>query len=159
MPHLGNQQKRNQQNNNSNIMKKISIITVLLLNALFAFSQITYQYDNLNRLSKVTYQNGTTVSYTYDELGNRTQKTVTQGAAIDSIAVSAIKIWSADGLLYIDAQEVIESIEIYDLTGHLLYRAETVISEIVISGLPQKQVIIVAIRKKDGATEQKKVIL
>jgi len=140
-------------------MKKISIITVLLLNALFAFSQITYQYDNLNRLSKVTYQNGTTVSYTYDELGNRTQKTVTQGAAIDSIAVSAIKIWSADGLLYIDAQEVIESIEIYDLTGHLLYRAETVISEIVISGLPQKQVIIVAIRKKDGATEQKKVIL
>jgi YD repeat-containing protein len=57
-------------------MKKISTITILLLNALFAFSQVTYQYDNLNRLQKVTYPNGTTVDYTYDELGNRISKTV-----------------------------------------------------------------------------------
>jgi YD repeat-containing protein len=57
-------------------MKKITIITVLLLNALFAISQVTYQYDNLNRLSQVAYQSGTTTEYTYDELGNRQTKTV-----------------------------------------------------------------------------------
>jgi len=57
-------------------MKKISIISVFLLNVLFAFSQITYQYDNLNRLTNVNYPNGTSVVYAYDELGNRLNKTV-----------------------------------------------------------------------------------
>jgi len=59
-------------------MKKTSIISVLLLNALFAFSQtVSYQYDNLNRLSVVSYSNGSSITYTYDELGNRTKKVVT----------------------------------------------------------------------------------
>ena len=41
----------------------------------------TYQYDNLNRLIKVTYSNGVTVSYSYDALGNRTSKNVTGNTA------------------------------------------------------------------------------
>jgi YD repeat-containing protein len=57
-------------------MKRILITSALLLNALFAFSQVAYQYDNLNRLQKVTYPNGTTVDYTYDALGNRSSKIV-----------------------------------------------------------------------------------
>jgi YD repeat-containing protein len=57
-------------------MKKILIISALLLNTLFAFSQVKYQYDNLYRLEKVEYPNGTTVEYKYDELGNRQTKTV-----------------------------------------------------------------------------------
>src|SRR3972149_7792610 len=32
---------------------------------------ITYTYDNLNRLTKVDYGNGTTTEYTYDAAGNR----------------------------------------------------------------------------------------
>lgn len=35
-----------------------------------------YQYDNLNRLTQVIYNDGTEVNYTYDDLGNRTQTTV-----------------------------------------------------------------------------------
>jgi YD repeat-containing protein len=58
------------------------------LNALFAVSQTTYQYDNLNRLSKVTYSNGITIDYVYDELGNRTKKTV----AGNSIAVTGVSL-------------------------------------------------------------------
>ena len=44
--------------------------------ALQAFST-TYTYDSLNRLTKVVYDNGVTVTYSYDALGNRTSKKVT----------------------------------------------------------------------------------
>ena len=43
----------------------------------FAQNSTTYTYDNLNRLTKVTYSNGVMVSYSYDALGNRTSKKVT----------------------------------------------------------------------------------
>jgi len=69
-------------------MKKITILSALLLNVLFAYSQITYQYDNLNRLSQVNYPNGTSIVYTFDELGNRLSKTV----GSDIIAVTGISL-------------------------------------------------------------------
>ena len=62
-------------------MKRILLYTLAILFAsLQTFAQ-TYTYDNLNRLTKVVYDNGTTVSYTYDELGNRTSKEVTGATA------------------------------------------------------------------------------
>ena len=57
-------------------MKRILYILALLFATLQTFAQ-TYTYDNLNRLTKVVYDNGVTVSYTYDALGNRTSKKVT----------------------------------------------------------------------------------
>jgi YD repeat-containing protein len=33
---------------------------------------ITYQYDALGRITKVTYDDGSSVEYTYDAAGNRT---------------------------------------------------------------------------------------
>ena len=57
-------------------MKHILYITAILFSCLQAFAQ-TYNYDNLNRLIKVVYGNGTTVTYSYDELGNRLSKKVT----------------------------------------------------------------------------------
>ena len=59
-------------------MKKIYIIAILCLMALCGYSQSTnyYEYDNLNRLVKVTYANGAVVQYTYDAVGNRTKKQV-----------------------------------------------------------------------------------
>lgn len=32
----------------------------------------TYEYDSRGRLKKITYNNGTTVQYSYDAAGNRT---------------------------------------------------------------------------------------
>lgn len=59
-------------------MKKTFTIITLCLMALSGMAQSTntYEYDNLNRLTKVTYANGAVVQYTYDELGNRHTKTV-----------------------------------------------------------------------------------
>lgn len=59
---------------------KIFFCSLLLLAPSFnavAQTTVSYQYDNLNRLTQVTYSDGTVVNYTYDALGNRTSKTVT----------------------------------------------------------------------------------
>jgi YD repeat-containing protein len=37
----------------------------------------TYQYDEDGRLTQVTYSDGTTVVYSYDTMGNRTEVVVT----------------------------------------------------------------------------------
>lgn len=68
-------------------MKRRIIYTLaLVMVALQAFSQ-TYTYDNLNRLTKVVYGNGVTVTYGYDALGNRTSKKVT-GATGTTFTIS-----------------------------------------------------------------------
>ena len=69
-------------------MKRILITTILILNALLAFSQVTYQYDNLNRLSQVTYDNGLTITYAYDELSNRLTKTVSGNIAVTGVSLN-----------------------------------------------------------------------
>lgn len=37
---------------------------------------VTYSYDKLSRLTQVTYGDGTTITYTYDRVGNRISETV-----------------------------------------------------------------------------------
>lgn len=44
-----------------------------------AENKTKYEYDELNRLTKVTYSSGTIVTYTYDDLGNRKTKKVRGG--------------------------------------------------------------------------------
>lgn len=46
-----------------------------------AQTSVSYTYDDLNRLTEVSYSNGVKVKYTYDALGNRTKKTVQSSAA------------------------------------------------------------------------------
>ena len=59
-------------------MKNLITIAILCMLAFGAFAQSTntYEYDTLNRLTKVTYANGAVVQYTYDAVGNRLTKTV-----------------------------------------------------------------------------------
>ncbi|RLB40181.1 MAG: hypothetical protein DRH12_10450 [Deltaproteobacteria bacterium] len=56
--------------------KKKSVIFAFLLCAVCASSAfggtVTYQYDKLNRLTRVEYPNGMIIDYTYDLSGNRT---------------------------------------------------------------------------------------
>jgi YD repeat-containing protein len=44
-----------------------------ILTAFAAEAGTTYTYDDLGRLSTVTYDNGRKITYTYDPAGNRTQ--------------------------------------------------------------------------------------
>ena len=45
-------------------------------------NDISYTYDQLNRLTGVTYGDGTTIQYSYDELGNRITQSVSGGSDI-----------------------------------------------------------------------------
>lgn len=53
------------------------LVVVLLasapLQAMATSDSATYQYDTKGRLWTVTYANGTTITYQYDQAGNRSQ--------------------------------------------------------------------------------------
>jgi hypothetical protein len=55
----------------------LSVAAFILLPVIAAYAgDVYYQYDDLNRLEQVTYEDGTLLQYIYDEVGNRTQKIV-----------------------------------------------------------------------------------
>ena len=82
--------------------KRILYILALLFATMQTFAQrpkTKYEYDTNNRLAKVTYSNGTTVTYTYDELGNRLSKKTVKGNQGQPTGVEKIqKTTVKDGL-------------------------------------------------------------
>lgn len=74
------------------------IFALLLLATLsYAQSKVKYEYDEINRLTRVTYSNGINVEYTYDALGNRTTKEVTGGSEFVDPDAEAYAWLSGDG--------------------------------------------------------------
>jgi hypothetical protein len=59
------------------IVSVVTVLTLILVNSSFA-SLVNYTYDDLNRLERAAYEDGTIIDYYYDEVGNRTQKIVTR---------------------------------------------------------------------------------
>ena len=61
-------------------MKRRYVIVLFVVHSLFlalpAAKASTYQYDNLHRLTQVTYSDGTRIVYTYDASGNRSQRVI-----------------------------------------------------------------------------------
>jgi YD repeat-containing protein len=58
------------------ILTIIFILFVASISTVYA-ANITYQYDDLHRLTKMEHENGPTIIYEYDKLGNRISKKVT----------------------------------------------------------------------------------
>lgn len=68
-------------------MKRYLFLSLLVLSVCSAHAQKkTYEYDNLNRLSKVSAYTGNTISYTvtytYDAVGNRLSKLVAPSCGV-----------------------------------------------------------------------------
>lgn len=69
-------------------MKNFIVFLTIICVVLFFVSRsqlhaedITYTYDALNRITQVQYSDGTIITYTYDEIGNRLIKSVSQPTA------------------------------------------------------------------------------
>jgi YD repeat-containing protein len=72
------------------LLKKLSFIVFFLL--LFASPAIagtvSYQYDQLGRLTRAEYSDGSVIEYTYDAVGNRLSMKVTPGLDSDDDGLS-----------------------------------------------------------------------
>jgi YD repeat-containing protein len=56
------------------IGKKTFVLLATLFFLIFfvnSLDAVTFEYDDLNRLVKATYEDGAVIQYTYDEVGNR----------------------------------------------------------------------------------------
>jgi YD repeat-containing protein len=60
-------------------------------------SAIDYEYDELNRLTAVAYEDGTVVAYAYDRAGNRLSRIVSKDIDGDGIRYAASGAWCAPG--------------------------------------------------------------
>jgi YD repeat-containing protein len=73
-------------------IRKIFNWNILLILFQFSFSfaaPLTYTYDTLNRLTKVTYENGTTEEFTYDSAGNRLSLLVAYETESSSLSITS----------------------------------------------------------------------
>ncbi len=104
-------------------MKKL-LTFIMLLWVVGAVAQTTrYSYDNLNRLTRVTYANGTIVSYNYDANGNRISEIITGGTGIMQINDKGeISLYPnpVKKDLYIKTPSEKSVINIYSLQGSLI---------------------------------------
>ena len=62
---------------------KAPIIVLLIVIFVSVAVGETYRYDGVNRLTRVTYDDGTRIIYSYDASGNRTRRVVTVLADFD----------------------------------------------------------------------------
>jgi len=75
--------------NNHNLAFVLLAVFLLASLPLFA-GNVSYEYDSLNRLTQVTYPEGTVIQYSYDPAGNRTQKLIIQTIDADSDGIADV---------------------------------------------------------------------
>lgn len=82
---------------------KLSTFYVLCIGILVisstASAGTTFEYDEHGRLEKVTYDDGATVTYTYDDAGNRTSK-VTAGVGGANFVIDDVSVTEGDDLTF-----------------------------------------------------------
>ena len=66
------------------------LVAWIMVSAFAAFAEtIQYFYDDMDRLVRAEYEDGTTIEYTYDTIGNRVTTTTTTGISTSTITATA----------------------------------------------------------------------
>ena len=106
-------------------MKKTILIALLFLSiGVSAQTNINYEYDNLQRLTKVIYPTGSYIQYSYDANGNRTQ-TVTATLSVEEIAGAKNQFTVFPNPFYDEINitsksKKIRDVELLDFSGKLI---------------------------------------
>ncbi|MCL2049127.1 MAG: dockerin type I domain-containing protein [Defluviitaleaceae bacterium] len=66
----------------SKIVHLLVFVAILMLGMVMSVNASTYNYDSLNRITKIIHENGDSISYAYDGLGNITRITTIQGGYV-----------------------------------------------------------------------------
>lgn len=135
-------------------MKKILTFIMLFWVVAATAQTVRYSYDNLNRLTRLTYANGTIVSYNYDANGNRISEIITGGTGIMQISDNRDVSLYPNPVkkdLFIKTSSEKSVIKIYSLQGSLLKTVPAYQSnnQIDVSTL-QSGVYLVKISSSDG---------
>jgi YD repeat-containing protein len=118
---------------------KITIRVMLMFFCITTYSQTTvtndYEYDNLNRLIKVVFNDIKETNYVYDDLGNRI------GLNIETLSISSETLKNTitvypnptDNFLNIKLPETINNknvvFKLYDINGKVITNHQTEIKE------------------------------
>ena len=144
-------------------MKKLFILFLVTLIepvCIEAQSIKTYQFDNLGRIDKVTNPNATTITYQYDEIGNRIGMIVTNNQTTDinnEISQLGVKLYPnpTSESFCISGFEDNAALRLTDISGKVILAKQVSDNEIIpISSLP-KGIYIVELITKKGIIEKK----
>ncbi len=117
---------------------KTTIKYLILFIGISAYAQLeeaetNYNYDNLNRLVQVVFNDGSTNDYVYDDLGNRTQLNITTLSINEETLQNPIIVYPnpTDSFLNIKLSVSYKSentiIKLYDINGRLITHSKPTI--------------------------------
>lgn len=94
------------------------ILCLLIANSIAAQTTIEHKYDVFNRLTETSDGTNTT-TYSYDELGNRTQQSVSVVLSTEENEIFGLKLYPnpTPKMVSIVSQNTIDKVIIYDVTG------------------------------------------
>ncbi len=102
----------------------LAVIAIILIPVFTSFAEnIKYIYDDLKRLEKMIFDNGTVIEYVYDEIGNRDQKAIYKVPIISVIPSSydygSVNAGSSSDKIFTVQNPGNLDLEIYSVTSPL----------------------------------------
>ena len=94
------------------------VFCLLFANGITAQTTIEHKYDAFNRLTETSDGTNTT-TYSYDELGNRTQQSISVTLSVSENEIVGLKLYPnpTPKIVSIVSQNIIDKVIIYDVTG------------------------------------------
>lgn len=116
-------------------IKYLLLLISISVNAQLEQETTTYSYDNLNRLVQVVFNDGSTNSYVYDDIGNRTQINIeTLSIDVETLKTPII-LYPNPTESFLNIKFPMEfnskdiTIELYDINGRLVSDDKSIVQE------------------------------
>jgi hypothetical protein len=142
-------------------MKALLFILFLISQIGLVFSQTSIiEYDNLNQFKKVSILNGNSITYQYDEVGNRLAKILTNNPSTDLSLLNlqvGFKLYPnpTSESFCISGFEDNATLKLTDISGKVILTKQVLDNEIITISLLPKGIYIVELITKKGIVEKK----